>query len=253
MAAVGQPQTVITPLLYGADGLPIPNTDGGSPIQQRGSRRGEAFVLNIVPHMGEASDDQSYFQTTTPTIGTAVTYGLQTAFSDVAGFMHIWNNDVPGGKRIILHQLGLICVIVGASATGVDFAIKMDTLPRIPTANASAITPVNTRSGSKIGSIAQVYIPLAGIPTMPAASAQARIIDRGRLRMTIPLAGDEYGLNFGAVDGTGPMAGTAVGRYVANVSPVTIDPGHSCTIYLWEPAVATTSPTFEISMGHIER
>lgn len=242
-------------VLYTADGVPIPLGEG---VWQsaRGSRRGEAFVLNPAPFMGEPADDQSYFTTLTPTPGTPVTYALQAAFSDLVGFVHVVNIDVAGtGKRILLHQLKILCAAVGAAATSVELLVKTDKLPRLPTAGFTALIPNNCRSGSAVGSIAQVYIPNAAGLTMPAASAGARTLDRGRVRYSIPIAGDEFVLNFGGIDGVAGIAPAAAvaGKFPEQMAPVSIDPGHSATIYMWQPGITTTAPTFELALGHIER
>lgn len=252
MAGPGSPQTQVAPLLYAADGLPAVMVDGVA-AQQRGTRRGEAFVQNLVPTMGELADDQSFFSTTTPTPGTAVTYALQQTFSDIVGLVHVQNTDNAGGKRIFLHALRLICVAVGSAATSVEGAIKVDVVPRVPTANSSALVPLSTRSGAKVASVASVYVPSGGALTMPAASGGARLLDRFKIRQGIPVAGDVFMLQFGQVDGAPPNVGTGVGRYVESVVPVVIDPGQSATIYLWQPAITTTAPTFEIALSHFER
>jgi len=232
----------------------------GSPI--RGGRYSEQYTLNLWNTKHLLADEGSAFVTTNPTPGTAVTYALQTSFSDTAAFMVIKNNDIgtTAGKRIYLDALKLI--LTGTAPTGtvsMEFAFKLDNINRLPTANSSTLTPINVNMDASVGTIAQVFCPNAGAPTVPASSASARLVGRSHISTSLGITGDEYNLQFGATDiqsgipGTTAARSTGVARINGDAPAIVIGPQQFCVIYMWWLTAATTAPSFEFQLTHFER
>jgi hypothetical protein len=207
----------------------------------RADRRRGLFVNSLVPTKHLLSAEGSAWALCNPTPGTAVTYALQQTFSDTVGFMVVKNNDPAGGRMVTVDYLKLVTVAVGASATSVEWAIKIDTSNRAPTAGSTLLTPSNTRQTG--APAAQVWVPNAASLTVP-ASVSARLVGRGTIRSVIPVA---------RVDGPGLSAATTAGVYADHAPAFTLQPQEFAVIYLWEPAVATTAPSFEFELAGWDR
>lgn len=234
------------------DILPTSAAQDGVNAYVRGDRRRHAFVNSIIPTKHLLSAEGSAWGVTTPTPGTAVTYALQTTFSDTVGFVAVRNIDPVGGRTVTIDKLRIITVAVAATVTSVEWAVKIDNINRTPTAGFTTLSPANTRFGGAAPA-AQVFIPNAGSLTVPAASAAARLIGRGTLRSVIPVAKEVWSIFFGAVESVGLSAGTTAGSYADHASAFTLNPGDTAMIHLWQPGAATTTPTFELEISGWDR
>ncbi len=239
---------------------PVPPNVDGALIDQRFGRFGDIYALGVMPTDHVAADEGSYWVATNPTPSTGVAYGsggTQATFADAAAAF-VWKNNASAADGIRMY-LKYVRMILGgtipASSTSLQFAVKVDNGNRVPTANATAITPVNPNMDIGAGSGAPagvVYVPNGGIPTVPAA-VSARLIGRGSLRQVIPVVLDELELRFGAVDGPGAVVATGAGRYVTSAPPVVIGPQQFALLHLWLPSGTTSPLTFEFETAWVER
>lgn len=239
--------------------LPASNPDGASSNPGiRGGRYGEIYVKSMIPTKHALCDEGSYFLCpNSATFDTPATYALQTAFSATAPAYVIRNNDAAGGKSIYLDYIRLICATVGNSATSVRLGVILDTGSRQPTAGNAVMTPFNTNISSMTGSVSVVNQFSGAAQTVPAA-VSARTCGSTTLKQSIPITGDEYICYFGGVDAPATVGGTAAaitiaGKYASGLPPVVIGPQSTALIYLWEPGVLITAPTFTSEMAWWER
>lgn len=241
--------------------LPQATPDGVQTLS-RGGKYGEMYVQAIIPTKHSLADEGSYFSLTNPTLGTAVTYALTTAFSDTAGLFLIQNvAPLSDTTRIYLDFARLILMGTAPTATvSMHFAVKLSDpgTTRIPTANSRNDLGVNCNMDNARASVARVYQFAAGSMTLPAAPGGARTVARASLPTSLGIAGDDYVLQFGGIDHA-PYAGltaaraTAPAKLCANVAPVVIGPGQYAVIYMWWLTAATTAPSFEYELGWYER
>jgi hypothetical protein len=239
--------------------LPQPTPDTQEQ-EVRGDGYGGLMATLVGSPRHALAGEGSYNIATTPTPGTAVAYGsggTQASFSSTTGFVIYKNNGQPGVPQPLQMYLDYLRILVTgtvpASATSTQFAITIDTANRAPTANFSLLTPVNMNFRSGRGPVGQVWIPSAGIPTVPAA-VNARLVARGSLRQAISVTLDEYILRFGAQDGSPAVAGgTGVGRYASDAPPVVLGPQEFCVIHLWQPSAVTNALSVELETGWYER
>ena len=239
--------------------LPSPNPDGVTTnLGIRGGRYGEVYVKALVPTKHALCDEGSYFLCpNSATFDTPATYALQTAFSATAPAYVIRNNDAAGGKSVYLDYLRLICATVGSTATSVRLGVILDTGARTPSAGNAVMTPFNTNMGSATGSFCVVN-QFSGAAQTVAAAVSARTCGYTTLKQSIPITGDEYICYFGSVDPPAAVGGTAAaitiaGKYASGLPPVVIGPQQTALIYLWEPGVTVTSPTFTSELAWWER
>lgn len=228
-------------------------------VQQRAGRRGEAMTLSLVPTKHVVADEGGYYTASNPAIGTPVTYALISAFTPTGAAFVIRNGDSPGGKSIYLDYLRLICGVVGAAATSVRIAAFVDSALHNPTASTAVLTSNNVSGNAPNASIATLNSFSGGSQTIATVSNNsARQVGQTTLNQHIPVAGDEYICYFGSVDPTPPSPGTAAaitisGKYTSALAPMIIGPQQYGVIFLWEPGVTTTAPTFEFELGWWER
>lgn len=232
------------------------NVHAGEPI--RLSRFQEIYVQNIVPPTKHPICDEGSYFVSTSTAGTALAYGIITAFSDTTTDV-IWviqnNGSIsdPFVKRLYIDYLRLTVTVAPATATQAFYAIKVDNVSRVPSANLSLITPVNTNMDSSMISQAKSWLASGGAMTVPASSSQARtIVAQGSLRAAIPVVGDELVTIFGSTD-IGGSVGTTGGRVVTHAPPVVLGPQQYMVFYLWFPGNATTAMSYHADAGWWER
>lgn len=237
----------------------IGGLSGNTPSDNRGVPLGNSLLQGpqVQAYQG------SRFVTTAPTPGSGIQMGLITAFNDATGaFIAFKNNDVPGGKSVILDKLKLLLVSTApATTTVLHMAVKIDPKDRTPSAGSPAtLTPVNPNGGSSGASIISPFNMSTGgaAITVPASGVNARYVSRGEITTNLGITGDEYTFVFGNgsdVGGNGGGTGvrsTAAGRYSTNMEPVIVPPTWWCVIYLWWLTQTTNAATFEMEMGHFE-
>lgn len=226
--------------------LPTANADG-SQTQIRGGRYGEQHVLPIGNGVYPLAEEGSYYKAMNPTIGTAITYPVTAAFSATAGCAFLIRNTSASstGPNIYLDYVRFTITVAPASSTSAQFAIVLDPANRY-TSGGTSLTPTSPNLSITPASVASVNV---GTLTTTAASGSARNTSRGSFKAAIPVVGDSFTLNFGAVDAVASNSGTQQG------GPVVLGPNanHSMLVHLWFPANATTGASFEVDAGWWER
>jgi hypothetical protein len=227
-------------------GLPSANADGAQ-VQIRGGRYGEQHVIPVGNGTYPIAEEGAYYKALTPTLGTAVAYPVTAAFSATAGaaFLIRNANASPTGPNIYLDYVRFTFSVAPASSTSAQFAVVVDPANRY-TSGGSALTITNPNLNTTPATSAVAF---AGSLTTTAASGSVRNISRGALKATIPLVGDSFTVNFGAVDSVATSSGVQQG------GPVVLGPNanHSMLVHLWFPANATTGASFEVDAGWWER
>jgi hypothetical protein len=214
---------------------------------------GELIVHTIIPDMNALADEGSYFTATNPTPGTAINYSITAAFSDTAAMFSIFNRDGGSaiGKRIYLDYIRVIAgATVPATATSGQYAVKLDQ-GGIRQSAGTLVVPANSNIDVGTASIADVRYT----PTVAAASAAARLVDRGVMRSVIPVANDEWIFSFGSVEKAAgiSLGGAVAQRMIIPCPPLVIGPAEMGFLHVWFPGNATTAGQFEFAAGWWER
>ncbi len=270
-----------SPINSNAKDLPVLATAAGTIVLPRGARSSAAGSLNygvagqvvggigpngdyemgvdpqgalyVMPEELAMADAGAYYHVGT-VIGTPVAYSITTAFSATAAYLILRNTASAGGLRVYPDFIKLLCTTAPASATAMHFAITSDPTNRY-TSGGTAISAANGNMLTSLNAagIADLHI---GVPTIAAAGANVRTVERGQLRTVIPVVGDQYVFQFGGLPSQGnTLNGTSPQIIQYSVPPVVLAPGgnHSMLLNLWFPANATTAPQFEVSVGWWER
>lgn len=239
---------------------PQPTLDTTENTPDRGGMYQEGYSHIIMPGNKMAADEGSYFAATNPTPGTGVAHALVTAFTATAALFAIQNKAPAGSKlRVYLDFLRLILTAAPTATTAMQFVVQTDSTSRQPTANNVPIVPVNVNNDDATGSISNVQAFSAGSLTVPAATGTARTVDRFSIPTSLGIVGDEYLVQFGATDHAGAQSGltavraTAPAKLVTTANPVIIGAQQWAVIFMWWLTEATTAPSFEYSLGLIER
>jgi hypothetical protein len=250
--------------------LPQPNADNSSAnANVRLGKYGEVAVNNYLGKKLAAADEGSYFVTSNPTPGTAITAGpYPTGYASTAGWFFFQNWNAAGGPSAYLDYLKLIVStpIGGGTITNWNFVVIRDVasslVTQITTAHYATVNPVNVNGASSAHSGCLLgYQNHATASANIAPSAASAVIGRGSCggngTTGAGLVGDEVVLDFGgyqmnAVSG----AATAMvqpGRKVLPLPPVVVAPGQQIMIVPWWPTATTSGLAFEFELTHIER
>jgi len=229
-------------------------------VPQVGARSGrymEQIVQNIIPGKQALADEGSYFVATNATLGTPVAATITTAFSDTTTSVAfvIQNNDSPSNtnaKRIYLDFLSQIVTTVPASSTSVRYAVKLDNISRVPTANQAFLTAGNANFDDGTASISKVWGFSGGYMTVPASSGSARVVASGAIG-GLPILCDDLVVQFGGVDMAAMGTSGTASRKVSVAPPIIIGPQQYAVIYQWVVGNATTAGQYEYSLGWWER
>jgi len=237
---------------------PIPiaeNTDGPARLSRYGAVVVESMYGGAKHPLVE---EGSYLVAINPTISTGMTQvAAQTAFSDTAPNLYIFNAENPGNpnaKSIYMDYVKMIATAAATAATSIQYAFVLDSAQRAPTTdNTQALTIVNP-NGNAPNLISPVvrWQNSATASVIPASSAAKRVVGRGCLG-GLNVAGDVMRIVFGSTD-VGSHAGlTAVQaaalRNCADHSPaIIVPPGWSLVGHLWAPAsTASWNPEVEVA------
>lgn len=234
-------------------------------MAMRGGPDGSLFMQSLVPTKQVLCDEGSYFVTTNPTPSTGLAYGsagTQTTFSDTVPFMqiiNIGNPSDPNAPSVFFDYLKLLQIggTAPATTTSVGAAVKLDNGFRASTAGTpTTVVPVNTNMNNAAAAVpvGRVVYYTGAVATIPAASANARLIARAMVKGGPTLLLDEYTLASGVNDGA-PGQGylTTVAAYTTRIPPFAVGPGQSATIHLFFAGGATNPFTYEFEMGTWER
>jgi hypothetical protein len=240
----------------------------GQPSTPAGLRTGpygEQLVQPIIHNKMALAEEGAYYTNGMSAASSAVTYGVTTAYTSFATSLPIaviQNNDNGQGVNIGLDFLRFQITTAPTAGVSAYCAVVLDQF-RTPTANFTQLNtagPYNTNGNVGATSISNLYIPATGTNmTLPAATASARNVVRAQpLRAQIPVALDEYVLQFGSVDGMagGSMltaAAAGASRIVAQLPPVIIPPQWFALVYLWFPSSSGFAAFNGLEEGHYER
>ena len=246
------------PVEYGiANNTPPATVANGAAIAVRASRYGDIYSVNAMEAVNAVAAEGYSFRASNATPGTAIAMGIQTTFSATANVLAVIENfDSAGGRSLFLNYARLICTVAGATTTSSDLAIRIDTTLRRTTGGSGGtqLTSVNANSGSSNASIGRVFF---GAVTAAAETA-ARQVARAKLKTQAApcwTVGDELILNFGDGGGQGGslISGAGATLLAKGVGPVVVAPGHSALLHMWNPANATTAPSWECEFAWTER
>jgi hypothetical protein len=200
-----------------------------------------------------ACEQGTYYKACNPTLGTGIAMGIQTAFSDTANVLAILRNT-SAAKKIIPHYIRLINTVAGATTTSSRAAVVLDTANRYSSGGADLTASiVNANSANGAASIADLRF---GALTAAAVAAKRQVANMQLKTQVAPCwtVGDEVRIIFGAdadaqlLSGAGPMC------IVKNVGPVVLGgQNHSLLLHMWNPANATTPPSWECEFAWWER
>ena len=228
----------------------------------------EQYAQSVLPPTDHSLlEEGCYMVATNPTIGTGLAMvAAQTAFSDTAPNLYIWNAENPAdpaSKTIYLRHIKLIATAAGTAATHWRYAFILDNVARaLSTDNMLAIVPVNPGGANGKGTV----IPFGGsgnsvfkfqnsatASAIAASSPNKRIVGQGVLG-GLNIVGDEMVIAFGTTD-VGAHAGltaaqvAGISRRVSGAPAIGIPPGFSLVGNLWAPASsATFTPELEVAM-----
>lgn len=222
------------------------NVQSGPP--NRAGRYGEAYALPLGNKETYAGDEGSYFTAITPTPGTGIIgHAAPTTFDETKPYLLLYNG---GQNRIYPQFLRFHETVVSTAATRVQFTIAVDQGNRY-SSGGTALTKNNVNMDSVVSTQATITV---GAVIASAASSSRRVLDHLVYRGTIDVVEDIYEIVFGASDGAG-MGGSrvaTVGDFARMTAPVVVGPGQSLLVHQWAGS-QSTGPTFQVTLGYIER
>lgn len=195
-----------------------------------------------------------YKKVCNPAFGTGIAMGIQTSFSDTANVLMLMRNG-SATKKVIPHYIRLICTAAGASSTSAHLGIVLDNANRYSSGGTDLVSSiVNANSGQVPGTAVDVL--RFGAITANAAVAKRQISRAVMKTQAAPCwtVGDEVKILFGSDADMGNVSGSAAVKIACNVGPVVLEGQNHCLlIHLWNPANATTAPSFELEAAWWER
>lgn len=245
----------------------------------RAKKYGDLGVENVWPTDHEQCDEGSLFVASTLPGGTALQLGLSGAFSATAAAFALFNSDINGkdGKRVYPKSLRLAQSVAPTAGIDLRYAIVLDKDTRRPTTIANATgsdrgpgtpatatayrSPVYNTNLDVVGNgVGVPYFPLSIVagapPAVPGPGPDARtIVGNGYIKNSIPVAKDQYVLQFGKADIGGTFQGAAaLAKIVEHAPAVCIPPQCWMLIYLWSASNITAGNAWDdVSMEWVER
>lgn len=197
----------------------------------------------------------TYYKATNATPGTGIAMGIQTAFSDTANVLLLMRS-ASATVKVIPHYVRLINTVAGATTTSSRLVVAVDTANRYSSGGTDLTTEI-VGGNTGAGPASVVDVLRFGAITASAVSARRRLINAQLKTQAAPcwVVGDEVKILFGSDDGDqGLLSGAAAARYIVNCGPVVLEGANHCLLFhMWNPANATTAPSWEIEMGWFER
>jgi hypothetical protein len=195
------------------------------------------------------ADEGTFFTAVNPTPGTGIAQSIVGAFSATDGVLTI-QNGATATNRLYINHIRLIPTVVPASATRSELLISIDSATRY-SSGGSSLTAKNVAMGSSTASAATVKF---GALTLAAETGNVRRICRAELRSAIPVAFEEYVIDFGKLQPLpATLGGTTAQRNVTNAPPAVLEANHSLQVHLWHPSNAATAASWEVEVGWWER
>ncbi len=222
-------------------------------------------VVNLWNSDHALADEGGYYITTTPTPLTAV--AMTTSVVDDAAtasathaqyspVLYIYNRanaTDPNAKSIYLKYIRLLQPVGGqawTSCTSAHYTLRTDAAPNRWVSGGTLYVPANVNTAASNNSSASVYFG-ANVVGLP--SGNGRLVGRGQIQGSIPLAGDQWVFTFGDISApTNLLGASAIKNVTIPCAPVVIGPGCSFQLDIFGVALAA-APAFELDMGHVER
>lgn len=230
--------------------IPSSNADGTFP-----DLRVDAFgAPHVRTEVYAWAEEGSYFKACNATLGTGIAQGIQTSFSDTANVLLLLRSS-SATKKIIPHYIRLINTVAGATTTSSRLAVKLDTANRYSSGGTDLTTQI-VNSNSGLGPTSVVDVLRFGAVTAAAAVAARTVANVQLKTQAAPCwtVGDEVKLVFTDDADPGNLSGSAPLCIVRNVGPVVLQGANHCLlVHLWNPANATTAPSWEVEMAWWER
>lgn len=239
------------PQIYGKTALALPAKSAEAGQTQVGVD-GYGFVHSKNELLAWA-EQGTYFKATNPTLGTGIVQTIQTAFSATNCILLMRSSSLT--KSVIPHYIRLINTVAGASTTSSRLAIALDTANRY-SSGATDLSGQIVNANTAYGPTSIVDVLRFGAVTASAAVAAKYVANMQLKAQVAPCwtVGDEVRIMFGADADSGPLNGTAAINIVRNVGPVILSGQNHCMLlHLWNPANATTAPSWEVEIAWWER
>jgi hypothetical protein len=212
----------------------------------------EFGILHSRDEIRASVEQGTYNKVVNATYGTGIAMGIVTSFADTTPTMIIKNTSAT--KKIIPHYIRLICTVAGATTTSSRVALVLDTANRYSSGGTDLTANiVNAATNAGNSSIADVKF---GAITATAASAKRQVCNLQIKTQAAPcwVVGDELTIKFGDAPDSTTLNGAATVNITKNVGPVVLaGSNHSLLVHMWNPANATTAPSWEVEAGWWER
>ena len=229
--------------------LPTASADGTFPAL----RTDEFGAVHARNELLAWAQEGSYFKACNATMGTGVAMGIQAAFSDTANVLFLMRNG-SATKKIIPHYIRLINTAAGATTTSSHLAIVLDTANRYSTGGTDLTTNIVCATS---GSGPTSAVDVLRYSCTGAAAVAKRQVARAMLKTAAApcwVVGDEVRITFGEDADSSAFNATTPAKYPANVGPVVIaGQNHCMLVHMWNPANATTAPSWEFELAWWER
>lgn len=234
-----------------ADGLEIPNGI-------RVSKYNEQVMQPGFDDPRALCDEGSYGVVTNPTIGTGVAHALVTAFSDASGLFAIKNTHAT--KNLYLDYMRLMLTAAPTAGVSLEFAFKLDSKDKTPTAGNVKVVPVNPNGATQDQQLSvDVEAFSAAALTLPVSSNAAIVASRIKIPVGLNVVGDIYEVLFGKKTryyGSPPLTAIKAAQpaaYVAHAPQIIVPPNWWVTIHRWSLTEATAAPSYEYEIGMFQR
>ena len=223
------------------------------------------LVAPLVGRDTGLADAGATFVAVTPTPGTGIV-GFATPTTFAIGELNPLLIIINAGN-LNIYPLYFRMLVTVAPVAGVlpYLSVFIDQLAGRTAVQATALTVSNTNIGSQLGVGSQAgFNPSAiksgaqiavGVNTLTAATSQRRIVGNARMRGTLPVVSDTYGLSFGSPDPVSagmPIEGTLILDRTINMPAIVLGPGQVMGVVYWA-ASNSTGVTAEIEFAYGER
>lgn len=242
---------------YGFVAGSTPPSAGGEGSQKQKAVDALGFTHNRVEEFSFAEMGALFraFGSATPMAGIAQTVAV-TAFSATNAALIMVNGSST--KKVVPYYIRMTNTAAGASSTSSAFAVAIDSANRYSSGGTDILSLV-TCSNSALGPTSGLSALRVGAVTASAAGAGTRYQSQGQLKVQAApcwVVGDEILFTFGNVQAAslGALNGAAPIQIVKHLGPVVLGgQDDSLLLHLWNPANATTAPSWSFEIAWFER
>ena len=272
------PQTLVKAIV--SRFLPQPTTASGPEADKalRAGPYGDLKVESAWPTDHLLADEGAYMVAAMAPAATALNWGIFASYVATTANIVLYNSAPAGGPNLYPKFVRMSINTAPASATCWNYTVVLDGINRTPT---TVTTPAGQSGPGSAGTNSAYKVPVActnmnvnppiagqaffaqqsattqtGPATVPAASNAARVIvGNGVIKPSIPVALDQYVLQFGEADRGGTFqAAAALAKIVEHAPPVVVGPGQSLLIYFWGTSNAANGAVInDLALEWVER